>query len=122
MDKKFVAILRWAARLLSLIPIGLLIGDLFLPHMTELSIVSSDQRINLILVILSVLGLAIAWRWEGLGGFLSLVSLSLLLFANLAINGGKINPIGFFAILIVIFPGVLFVVCWYSTKSNMELT
>ncbi|MBT3240314.1 MAG: hypothetical protein HON98_11570 [Chloroflexi bacterium] len=122
MDEKFVAVLRWAARLLSLIPIGILIGDLFLPHMTEFSIMSPDQWLNLILVILSVVGLAIAWRWEGLGGIISLVSLSLLLFTNLALNGGNINPIGFLAILIVIFPGVLFVVCWYSSKSNMEMT
>ena len=79
MDEKFIAVLRWAARFLSLIPIGILIADLFLPHMTEISLLSTDQWLSLILVILSVGGLAIAWRWEGFGGILSLISLSLLL-------------------------------------------
>ncbi len=119
MEDKFVKLIRWVARILSLIPIGVLVLDLFLPHMAGGSLLDPSQRVTLILVVISIFGLMVAWKWEAFGGILSLVSLFLLLFSSMVYNGGNINSVGFFALAIIIFPALLFVICWYS--SNLEL-
>ena len=67
---------------------------------------------------LSVVGLGVAWRWEGLGeainiGFF-LVNLVLYWFIR-----GIFFPLGGVAILsLTIVPGIMFLVCWWRSKSR----
>ena len=63
-----------------------------------------------ITLILSVLGLGIAWRWEGLGGAINIG----FFLANLAIGLWIISPRPYPYIIAIALPtpGILFLVCW----------
>jgi hypothetical protein len=70
-----------------------------------------------VIMTLSVLGLAVAFRWEGVGGAIN-VGLFLVHYGVFwAIRG---EPFPFRAVpmlLAAVVPGVLFLVCWWSTRS-----
>jgi hypothetical protein len=74
-----------------------------------------------VLMLLSVLGLAVAWRWEGVGAALNIG----FFLANLVLYRvirGRAFPFGALLILSpVIVPGVLFLVCWWRTRSRGSL-
>ncbi len=70
-----------------------------------------------VVMFLSVLGLAIAWRWEGVGGAIN-VGLFLAHLGLYWIIRGKFFPLRalpMFSAAVV--PGVLFLACWWRTKS-----
>ena len=66
-------------------------------------------------LILSVLGLGIAWRWEGLGGAISIG----FYLANLAVHFWMISPRPYpYPIAIALLtPGILFLVCWWISRK-----
>lgn len=75
--------------------------------------------------LLSVLGLGIAWRWEGLGGAItvlfSLATLPVLLVHwPIARDFPRylVAPYGTWTIITI--PGILFLVCWWRTKRLEE--
>ena len=64
---------------------------------------------------LSVLGLGIAWRWEGLGGAITIVSH----LATLAVHYGLLSPRPYpYPVTIALAtPGILFLVLWRRSRS-----
>ena len=73
--------------------------------------------------VLSVLGLALAWRWEGLGGAMAVVfSLATLpvLLVHWPIAEGfpryLVAPYGVW--LAITIPGVLFLICWRRSRTK----
>lgn len=75
------------------------------------------------LVFLSVLGLALAWRWEGWGGAMAilsqLVNLPLLLIHWPIAQGFPrylVAPYGVWMAIVV--PAALFLVCWWRSRGN----
>jgi hypothetical protein len=75
-----------------------------------------------ILMFLSVLGLGIAWRYEGLGGGITLVFLFavlLLLLIQRPLNHDFYrSAIPFLMSLVIAIPGILFLVCWWRSKRT----
>ena len=75
-----------------------------------------------ILMFLSVLGLGIAWRWERLGGAVTLVfELAVLVLLPFSIPIARDFPRSaapYLMSLIVIIPGVLFLVCWWRSREG----
>ena len=75
-----------------------------------------------VLMVLSVLGLGIAWRWEGVGGAINLG----FFLANLVLYWvirGKFFPLrGLLVFSAAIIPGVLFLDCWWRTRNANPLT
>lgn len=75
-----------------------------------------------LLMFLAALGSAIAWRWEGLGGAITvasqLVALPVLL-VHWPITDGfpryLVAPYGLW--MIVAIPGILFVACWWRSRE-----
>jgi hypothetical protein len=74
--------------------------------------------------LLSVLGLGLAWRWEGLGGAISVIfSLAALpvLLIHWPITDDfpryLVAPYGTW--MIVAIPGVLFLICWWRSKNRV---
>ena len=70
-------------------------------------------------LILSVLGLGIAWRWEGLGGAINIG----FYLVNLAVHFCMISPRPYPYIIAIAVPtpGILFLVCWWiSRKAQMD--
>ena len=76
-----------------------------------------------ILIFVSALGLAIAWRWEGLGGAIAvlgqLVNLPVLLIhwpLSERFPAYLLAPYGVSAAVAV--PGILFLVCWWTARRS----
>ena len=69
---------------------------------------------------LSVAGLGLAWRWEGLGGTINVG----FFLANLGLYWvirGKFLPLGPVAILsLALIPGILFLTCWWRTRTEKK--
>lgn len=75
-----------------------------------------------LLMFVAALGLGIAWRWEGLGGAIAVVSqLAALpvLLTHWPISEGfpryLIAPYGLW--LVIAIPGLLFLVCWWRSRE-----
>jgi len=69
-----------------------------------------------VVMLVSVLGLMLAWRWEGIGGGIN-VGLFLAHLGLYWIIRGKFFPLGALLILsVAVVPGVLFLVCWWRTR------
>ena len=66
-------------------------------------------------LILSVLGLGLAWRWEGLGGAINIG----FFLACLAVHFLLISPRPYpYPIAIALpTPGILFLVCWWMSRK-----
>jgi hypothetical protein len=73
---------------------------------------------------LSIVGLALAWRWEGLGGAIailfSLASLPVLLIhwpIAHEFPSYLFAPYGVW--LMIVIPGVLFLICWWRSRGRV---
>lgn len=66
-------------------------------------------------LILSVLGLGIAWRWEGLGGAINIG----FYLTNLAVRFWMISsrPYPYPIAIALLTPGILFLVCWWISRK-----
>jgi hypothetical protein len=73
-----------------------------------------------ILMFLSVLGLGIAWRWERLGGAITLVfqfaALLLLLIQRPITHDFYRSAIPYLMSTVIAIPGILFLVCWWRSR------
>ena len=74
-----------------------------------------------IFLLLSILGLGIAWRWERLGGTITIVCLlavvALLLIQTPITRDFPRTAIPYLLSLILAVPGVLFLVCWRRSRQ-----
>ncbi len=76
-NKGWVRVTRWVARIWSLGLILLSLLVILTPDVNQEVAVPWTDWLNLSIVFISVLGLALAWRWERLGGWISIVALAL---------------------------------------------
>lgn len=63
------------------------------------------------------LGMIVAWRWEGLGGAITVGSL-LAFYAALRVTSGRFPGGPWFALVAA--PGLLFLVCWLLSRGMRE--
>ena len=74
-----------------------------------------------IFVFLSALGLGIAWRWERLGGTMTIVfqmaahSLALI---HPSTHDFPLSAVPYLLSIIITIPGVLFLVCWWRSRKR----
>ena len=130
--KRVTKRIRWVARIWS-IPIILYALMMFVgyswswittgvadPHAVE--DVPFVEALPPILMLLSIVGLGIAWRWERLGGGIALVFLLavlvLLLIQTPIARDFPRTAIPYLLSLIVATPGVLFLVCWRRSRER----
>jgi len=73
-----------------------------------------------ILMFLGILGLGIAWRWEGLGGginlFFQITVILLLLITRPITHDFSRSVIPYLLSLVTAIPGILFLVCWWRSR------
>ena len=74
-----------------------------------------------ILMFVSILGLGIAWRWEGLGGAITLVFifavLLLLLIQRPITHDFSRSAIPYLMSVVIAIPGILFLICWRRSRT-----
>lgn len=72
-NKRWVPIVRWAARIWSLIPITFGLAEVIFPDHSaqEGVVVPWTSWLALSILGVAIIGLAVAWRWERLGGQIS---------------------------------------------------
>lgn len=112
--------LRRIARISSVVLIAftlfMLVGHLITPDPYE---VDYDPIENILPVTmsLSVFALAIAWRWEGVGGTLSLALFVLVIILDWIIRGSFFPLSGLIMFLPLPVTALLFLVCWFRSRT-----
>lgn len=120
-NQKNLNILRWIARVWSLPAILFFAAEILFPHAGDAPVPTIDW-IMLGLQITAVIGLALAWRWDLIGGTLSVLTMltSMLLFAifrqDFPLEAGLIWT-GF-----IVLPAVLFVYCGLQKPAQDKPT
>ena len=115
--------IRWIARIWGLVIIGITVMMLTAhlvvpdPHAIEFP---PTEYLLLLAMCLSVAGLGVAWRWEGLGGAINVGFFLVHLGLYWALRG-RFFPLWALATFTpVLIPGVLFLVCWWRTRKPKQ--
>lgn len=108
-------LIRWIAKVWSIASVGLIllifIGEALQP---TAPLPTSQERVGLLLFPVGVcLGMIVAWRREGLGGFITAGSL-LAFYAMMRAVSGEFPRGPFFALFAA--PGILFLVSWLLSR------
>jgi len=107
---------RWTARMLSLLSIGLLllffIGEGFNPF----HLAARELLLSACFPLDVVLGMILAWRWETLGGALTVIALAA--FYGLHYSGSGQFPDGPFFVLLAS-PGLLFLLAAVTARRKV---
>ena len=122
-DRKGAYAICWTARiwgLLILIIATLTVVSHILAPDTEPGTYPPIENLIPLSISISVLGLAIAWKWKLLGALINLGFFTLNLMIYWLINGYFL-PIQVILVLSPIFiPGILFLVCWFLSRDSQR--
>ena len=114
--RRWVTVARWVARIWSLVPIAWALAEVLSPHGGEVVSVTWQEWATLTLLGISVVGLAVAWRWEQLGGWISLAALAVFMVVFL-LTVERNFPAWLIFLVAIGTPAVLFLVCGYASKT-----
>lgn len=110
--------LRWVARILGTFLVVFFLF-FFIPDIIKkggLHISDFGHGVITILFLLGQVGILIAWRWEGIGGFLAASSIALAFLLNLFwVHAGQ-SDINITFIWLI--PAFLFLYCWWKTRRQ----
>jgi len=81
----------------------------------KLKPMSTNSILQVLLFVVSMIGLVLAWKWELWGGVLTLVALAALAFVNP-------NILNFPLLLIYPATALLFIVLWAIDRGSVEKT
>jgi hypothetical protein len=109
--------LRWSARVLSILAVGVVLLFAFgeglnLSHFTPRELV-----LFLFFPFGVCLGMVLAWRWEGLGGGITVASFAAFYLVHRFMSSSF--PRGF-AFVALAAPGFLFLLCWLWARSTTK--
>jgi len=115
--KRSLTVIRWVARLWSiaslLFILAFIVGESL--HPTTTAPITLRDLVGLLFFPTGVcLGMILAWRWEGLGGAITVFSL-LAFYAALCVMDGKFPRGPWFALVAA--PGIPFLVCWLLSRG-----
>ena len=119
MTNRLVALraLRWSARVLSILAVGIILLFAFGEGL-NLSLFTARELVLFVFFPLGVcLGMVVAWRWEGLGGGITVASLAAFYLVHRLSSSSF--PRGF-AVVALAAPGFLFLLCWLWTRLTTK--
>ena len=112
--------MRWAARLLGLVTVGLFVlflvesGDKVLPALS----LGSPQGIPLLLALLAALGgLLLAWRWEMVGGLMAMIGAAIIFGLVCLGSGFDMSLCAFYFTLPLFLSGALYLGSFWRTRE-----
>lgn len=106
-------VLRWSARVLSIFAVGVVLLFAFGEGMNLSQFTAHELVLFLFFPLGVCLGMALAWRWEGLGGGLTVASLAGFYLVHRLLSSSF--PTGF-AFIVLAAPGFLFLLYWFLTR------
>jgi hypothetical protein len=111
--------LRWIARIWSIASVTFVLAFIIGEGLTPIQITPIEWVQLLLFPAGVVLGLIVAWRWEGLGGSLTLISFVTFYALHYVVSGDL--PGGpYFALVAA--PGLLFLWCWALSRHRATKT
>jgi hypothetical protein len=102
-------VLRWSARVLSLFAVGIVLSFVFGEGLNVSKLTARELALVVFFPFGVGLGMVVAWRWEGLGGGITVASLAAFYIVHYLFS--SIFP-GGFAFIALASPGFLFLLCW----------
>jgi len=106
--------IRWAARILSVVSIGLVLLFLIGEGFDYTRIKPSEWILFIFFPFGISIGMILSWWQEGIGGIITVGCLAMFYIVHFATAG--IFPHGW-AFLVFTIPGFLFLLCWYRTRK-----
>ena len=118
MEKSPITPFRWLLRILSglliLFVLYMFIGETFFPpESMNAKPMTRDSIIQLTLMVISVIGLGLAWKWELVGGVISLIAYIFLA----AVNAGARQ---FSLLLLIPAIAVLYIILWSVSRKRKQ--
>jgi hypothetical protein len=117
-SRGWVQVTRWVARIWSLGPILFALAEIIFPHSEEGVPIHWTDWLALSLAFISVSGLALAWRWERLGGWISVVALAIFLVIFLIFVERSFPAVLIFLVGIGV-PAILFLISAYAGRRSI---
>ena len=120
-DERVTHLIRKMARIWSAIIIGfgviIFVAEIFEAFSSELNPYPWYENLIPVTLFTAVVGLALAWRWEGPGGAITIISLALNV--GIYLVTGR-EAVGMVVLILtpILIPGVLFLVCWYRLNKK----
>jgi hypothetical protein len=110
-ETRSVRVLRWSARLSSILVVGVVLVFVFGEGLNLSRFTMRELVLFLFFPFGVCLGMALAWRWEGLGGGVTVASLAAFYLVHRVLSPGF--PKGL-ALVAMAAPGFLFLLCWWK--------
>ena len=97
------------------------IGEFIFPHTeTEGPIPLFEWMLVVLFPVIPIIGLAMARRWELWGSLLALTS-GVAFFVVISIDRARFMPFLIVMILALVFPAILYLMCWNIERKEMQL-
>ena len=116
---KRVIVLRWIARIMGTIVVVFFLS-LFIGEFLRKGYLNFNHPLMSVFMALSMIGILLAWRWEGFGGFLGAISIILFDLVNVFWyqTPKMVNTI--IGSLLWFIPSIIFIYCWWATKVYLK--
>jgi hypothetical protein len=115
--------IRRVARALSILVIAftlvMAVGHLFESDPYTVEDYPPIENVLPVMLFFSVVGLAIAWRWEGIGGAINVGLWLATMGLDWIIRGEPIPIMAVPLLFVAIVPGILFLVCWWRGRRGL---
>ena len=112
-----LCVLRWTARALSVLVLGVVLCFAFGEGLNLSRFTARELVLFLFFPTGVCLGMALAWRWEGLGGAVTVASLAAFYLVDRLTSSSF--PRGL-ALVAMASPGFLFLLCWLWTRLGAK--
>ena len=119
-QKKIKNIILWIARILGTLVVAFvlffLLADIFGGKEPDGNGLSLKDAITFVFFPFStIIGLTLAWKWEGLGGLITILGLVGLLIIRPDLASSLL------LMSIIVVPGLLFLIYWYMSKRMFQI-
>lgn len=118
-QEKINGVIRWAARILgtsvAVFVLFFLLADLFGTEEAGIEAMSKKDGIAFVFFpIGTIIGLGLAWKWEGPGGLITVASMIGLVMIRPDLLSSPL------LIVVVVVPGLLFILYWYMSTHLLS--
>ena len=116
--RRNIKIIRWIARILSILVFVITLSILFTPDPYATEPVPAEDWFMLSLWGVAILGLVIAWRWEFVGGIITIATMFIRELAWIILKGPWMASF-LIVWLFVVPPAILFLGAWRLERKAM---